>query len=218
MWRDNEVALRDFWISVRAAAGSISPKVTVDSPSLDAARIEHILARATLWLTPAAVRGFDEGDFGFLSPGERQALSSSVEGFRLIASQVPPKGPATDDQIQAAMPHFRRILEILRPDKFGDDESFHVGKILEQQLENRFPEWVRDFKIETGYDANGDPAIWIWVVVDDDAVQQKEFPENTRSVRNTVEEILRELGVTRWPYVRFRTVSEQPASQEHDQQ
>jgi len=205
------MSLRDFWISVRLGAGLISPKASVDSATLDANQMERILRGADLWLTPKAVEGFDEGDFGFLTPDERSRLAEHVTRFREIASTVPGNAPATNDQVRQALPELRAILEIIRPDKYGDPDAFVLGKRLEQQVQGDLPEWVRELRVETGHDASGDPALWVWVEVEDDAMTDEGFTRRIRQVKTLLENALRTISPDRWPYVRFRTVSEQQA-------
>jgi hypothetical protein len=113
----------------------------------------------------------------------------------------------------AALPPFRRIVEILRPDKYADLDALVIGKRVEQLLRGRLPDWVRELVFETGNDAVlGEPAIWIWVEVDDDAAAEDVFSENTRSVRDVLQPAVRKLAIDRWPFIRFRTTSEQRPS------
>jgi hypothetical protein len=206
-------SLREFWISVRTAARMMSPKATVDSPKLDANQYERILRQADLWLTPRAVAGFERANLEFLDNEERKQLMDCVEHFRDTAAQVPPAAPASNEQVQAARPSFQCILEILRPDKYGDSEALVIGKQLEQALKGRLPPWCQDFRIETGEDANGDSAIWIWVEVDDSAIQKDVLTANFGLLQEQIEGTLRQLGVERWPYIRLRTVSEQRSAE-----
>lgn len=203
-------------MSVRTGASFVLPSATVDSPKLDATRIEAMLRGAHIWLTPKSVEGYEESDFGFLSVDERARLTQGVNDFVAVARQVPPDQPATDEQVQTALPAFRCVLEVLRPDKYGDVEALTIGKRIEQHLAGNLPDWVNGLRFETGDDANGDPAIWIWVEVADAAAKADVFSKNTKQVREIIEKSLRKLGIQHWPYVRFRTSSEQAESQSED--
>lgn len=205
------MSLRDFWISVRTGAGLVSPKATVDSATLDANQMERILRGADLWLTPKAVEGFDEGDFGFLTADERSRLAEHVTRFRTVASTVPGDAPARNEQVREALPDLRGILDIIRPDKYGDPDALVLGKKLEQQVHASLPAWVRDLRVETGLDASGDPAAWVWVEMEDAATTDEGFSRRIRQVKSLLENALRTISPDRWPYVRFRTVSEQQA-------
>jgi hypothetical protein len=209
---EGSVSLRDFWISVRIGSGLVSPTAVVDSPRLDVTKIQRALDRADLWLTPSIVKGFDEKDFDFLSDDERARLALLVNRFRAIANTVPETAPATVEQVKKARPELQGILDIVRPDKYGDPEALVLGKKLEQQVQGRLPAWVKELRFETGNDASGDPALWIWVEVEDVAAKKDVLTANFEQVRELLEGAVRSLGVERWPYIRLRTVSEQQAA------
>lgn len=208
------MSLKDFWMSVRTGARFIAPRATADSPRLDSAAIESTLRRATIWLTPKSVEGFNPEDFLFLSDHEQKTLRDAVSKFLVLARQVPPGRPATEQQIQQALPLFLRIVEILRPDHFADSEAFVIGKKVEQQLAGQIPQSVLELRFETGKDASGGPALWIWVVFKDEAAKKDVFLPNARNVRELLENSVSELGFEQWPYVRFRTDSELKPSEQ----
>jgi hypothetical protein len=206
------MALEDFWRSVKAGASLLDPRVRVGTgaSSLDPDHLQRLFRNAVIWLTPASVAGFDPRDFTFLSPSERKELKACVEGFRRVAETVPGDGPATDEQIKAALPRFLRILEILRPDANPDVESFRASKLLENL---RLPDEVRDdvvrFIHEFDVDSTGDPGIWVWVILKDEVIERPTFFEDTEKIRRYIVDALFRQGVHLRPYIRFRTVSEQ---------
>jgi len=206
------VSLRDFWTSVQSAARMVAPRAFEDSPKLDASRIEHTLRKSNHWLTPSAIEGFDPAEFSFLSEEERRALSDSVARFLQVAESVPANAPPTETQVAKALPHFARIVEILRPDKYSGLDAFVLGKQLERSLNGKLPAWVRELRFESGTDATGDRGLWIWVEVDDSAVTGDDaYTQNLRPVINLLETTVRRLSPDWWPYVHIRTVSEQQA-------
>jgi hypothetical protein len=167
--------------------------------------LERRLANAVPWLTPAAVEGFDPGDFSFLSPEEREDLKCAVEEFRRVTATVPERGPATDEQIRAGEEAFGRILRILRPDENPDVEALRASKILENL---RFPEVVKIVRtFDT--DATGDPAIRVWVILKDEAAERPAYFEDAVRIRDQIDLALRRHGIRLWPYIHFRTASEQ---------
>ncbi len=203
------MALQDFWISVRTSARMIAPTVTADSPRINTGDIERILRGAVIWLTPKSVEGFNERDFDFLSDGERKELSDSVRQFVSVARQVDPRKPASDSQIQEALPHFRRIVEILGGNKYADPDGFVLGKMIERQIAGRMPESVLELRFETGEDSSGDEALWVWVVFKDEVAENEDvLLSNVNDVREILRDAVRQLGIKRWPYVRFRTNSD----------
>lgn len=81
------------------------------------------------------------------------------------------------------------------------------------QVENDWPELVEAWDVEVGYDATGDPAVWVWVVLRDDAMT-KALPAQTRDalqerVREVVHRAVASTDVM--VYVRFRSVTEHQA-------
>lgn len=200
--------LEDFLTNVSISAGQLAPTVIADSPRLDTADIEDALRKTVLWLTPKAVVGFDPADFVFLPPSELKSLTESVERFRNIARQVPADRPATDEQIQQAFPEFLRIVEILRPDKYADPDALEIGKKVEERLAGRLPAAIWELRFETDEDSSGEPAVWIWVILKDDAVRKDVFQTNVTVIRKLLADTVTELGFKQWPYVHFRTDSE----------
>ncbi len=85
------------------------------------------------------------------------------------------------------------------------EEDRRIRQVLSRR---RLPELIRDFKIEFGTDLTGDPAVTIWLIVDDDPNPTKRvLDETTRFVRETESELM-ELGLRHWPYIRFSPASE----------
>jgi hypothetical protein len=204
------MALRKFWISVRTAAGMMRPRAAVDSPRLDADTIERYLRGAVFWLTPSSVDGYEgPGEFDFLPEEERHLLADGVEQFLGAARRVDQHGPATDEQIEAGLAGFRKVLEVVRPDKYADFDAFLIGKRIENQARDELPAWVRELVFETGYDASGAEALWIWAEVEDDAARDQSIPDNFLVIRDILGRAANQVCPERWPYVRLRTVSEQ---------
>lgn len=190
-------------------------RVSADSPGLnaDAERTASVLRRATFWLTPKSVDGYDPNDFDFLPDEERERLTERVRQFREAASKAPDNAPATDEQIRDAMPKFDGVLEIVRPDKYADLDSFIVGKKIEREVSGKLPEWVRGLFFETGFDVSEEPALWIWVEVDDKALDEKEILRRFDSVREELRTAASRICPERWPFIRLRETSEREASE-----
>jgi hypothetical protein len=204
------MAFRSFWNSVRTVARMLAPQVVADSPRIDGQSIERALQRATLWLTPRAVDGFDEADFDFLAPEERARLAQLVSDFRAVASTVSPRAAASEETMKQALPLFRDIILALEWDRYGDAEVYRLGKQIEHELKSDWPEELAELRFWTGPDHTGDPGIWILGLVKDDAASTDEqFLNCTRSLRPLIESTARTVASDRWPYVSFRSVGEQ---------
>jgi len=137
-------------------------------------------------------------------------LKQNVERFLRVAEQVPPTKPATSSQVKEAAAAFRAMLKTLEPYLPTDDETQQIRKALRSIS---FPKnVVLTWTFEVGADSTGDPAIWIWVIVDDQAAKHEEFFTKTaREVEGEIRAALSAAGVARWPYIHFRTGSEQRA-------
>ncbi len=71
------------------------------------------------------------------------------------------------------------------------------------------PPFVNEIRHLLDTDHAGDPAVRIWVIVDDDTAAGPDFISTAEQVQATIVEALREAEIGRWPYVHFRGYSEQ---------
>jgi len=203
------MALHEFWTNVRIGVGLMSPQAIADSPRIDTATIENALRRATLWLTPQAVAGFEESDFPFLPEDERVRLAILVKDFRDLAGTVSPTEPAAKDVVDSAMPLFREIVEMLEFDRYGDAEAYKLGKQIEQALGPHRPAELAELRFNTGLDHSGDPALWIWAFLTDEVSENDEtFLKAARRLRGILDPIARRVAPDRWPYLAFRPITE----------
>jgi len=205
-WRP-VMSFHEFWIGVRTNVTLNTASTSVDSLELDPSRIQVMLDKGKISLTSNSIEVFDANDFGFLEEQERQQLVNGVEHLRAIATEGPAEVGAKDQKVSKAQSDLQSIIAVLRPDKYGDPEAFRIGKETERELRGEFGEHVRNFRFETSEDANGDPAVWVWVIVNDTAAKKEVFSE----IRERLQKVLRKVAPDRWPYIRFRTVSEQQA-------
>lgn len=210
------MSLFDFWISVRIGAQMVAPpRVVVDSPHLDAGRIEQMLRTTDPWLTPEVVAGFDERDFSFLPDDERGHLARLVADFRAVAETVSPTGPAPRDAVERALPLFRDIVRSLEFDRYGDAEAFRLGKLIERGIAPRRPPELAELRFNTGLDHSGDPALWIWAFLSDEVSDtDARFLETAQTLRDLLHSAARRVAPDRWPYISFRSLAEQLESLE----
>lgn len=204
------MSLHDFWTNVRMGARLIVPQAFVDAPPLNADDLTARLRSATLWLTPQAVDGFDAADFTFLPATERTELSKWVKEFQDTAAAVNPTAPAPQEVVEKALPLFRNIVQTLEFDRYNDDEAFRLGKLIEQEISRYRPPELADFRFKTGRDHTGDPGLWIWVFLSDEASKtDDEFLETVRRLRGLLDPVARRVAPDRWPYLSFRALAEQ---------
>ena len=67
------------------------------------------------------------------------------------------------------------------------------------------PARVSSWQVETGPDATDDPAVWVWVMLEDEEVDFQTRSRLREVVRNQVRH---EIDDGSWVYVRFRGASE----------
>ena len=72
--------------------------------------------------------------------------------------------------------------------------------IRELQQKEAWGSVVADWKVETGNDPFDDPAIWVWVILE----EMQEFEQRDK-IRGQVLETIAGSGESRWVYVRFST-------------
>ena len=71
---------------------------------------------------------------------------------------------------------------------------------------------VEKLEFETGLDSEGEPANWIWVVINAKAPKKAWSWESREHIRSVVRDKLKEADVTDWAYVRFRGADEEAPS------
>lgn len=71
------------------------------------------------------------------------------------------------------------------------------------------PSFVTEIRHALDNDWSGDPGVWIWVILRDDVAGSPQIVEQTQPVRSAIVQALRDAGISRWPYLRFRGQSEQ---------
>lgn len=83
-------------------------------------------------------------------------------------------------------------------------ESETVRRILNRWQK---PPNVRDVDWEFGEDSAGEPALWIWLIVDDDPQPSAQSITGLNRFVTDIRGDLLRAGLRYWPYVRFRPAS-----------
>ncbi len=188
------MALSEFVESVRIGAGFLSPEVWADSAYQPSEKISRALQLADIWLTPAVVNGFSESDFVSLTVEDRARLREAVEGFRAIASCVNSSGPASQDQVDQALPHFLTILDIVRP-YIANKEALAVRRAVWSACE-KYQDWIPSFDFKLDWDSVGDPGVWVWLILNDDVdVMTRGVQLQLSEVRRTIRSELSKAGI-----------------------
>jgi len=86
------------------------------------------------------------------------------------------------------------------------DELERIKDAVEQL---QLPDYVRDVKYKLRDDWTGEPAVSIFVILDDAEVEKESFGPNSIDIGNQIFDAVMALGTERWPFVRFRSESEE---------
>jgi len=202
------MAKTEFLHNLKTARNLFFHRVQTDGAGVDPQNVEAQVARAAIWLTPSSVKGFDVRDFRELPEESRRELVENVDRFLQVARKTASARPPTAAQVTVGMGAFLKVLNILAPYVKAEAELTQVRSALENL---RLPKSVLTWNCELGADSTGDPAVWVWVFVDDQAAHETDFPEMAAEIERKVREALAAAGITRWPYVRFRAAAEQRA-------
>lgn len=198
------MALNEFWNNIRRAYHDLEPTRVHWQ---DTRRVTY--KRLDLWATAQCLQGYDSADFSFLSDDEQKALRKAVDKLRSVIAKVPVDTPVPRKQAAIGAQALQQIADIMGLAKYSTPEAFKVAKVIENAMARRRPKWVHSFRCESGHDANGDPAIWIWVIAADDTVLHG-HREKLNSLRQELQRVTRDaVGVEYWPYIRFQTQAEQ---------
>ncbi len=71
------------------------------------------------------------------------------------------------------------------------------------------PTYVTEIRFALDNDWAGDPAVRFWVIMQDAIADSEEILEHAEPVRSTILHALRDAEISRWPFLRFRSQSEQ---------
>jgi len=82
-----------------------------------------------------------------------------------------------------------------------------VRRIHELVKRHRFPADVRSFEVNFGRDSTGDPAVWIWFLVQDDNNPSEEKIDGLNQFANSVRSDLLKADLRYWPYIDFRAAA-----------
>ena len=157
------------------------------------------------WLTPASVDGLTDADFVTLPTVQRRELFRCANEFRVIADATPHVDVA---QKQAAEAALKKVWELLRP--YRTKESKAIGDVLWAAWQDeRMQDWVPTFDYQLGEDWSGDPAVRVWLILDDgvDTLAAK-TRESVSRFELLVRARLQDAEIDRYPFVWTRLWSQ----------
>ncbi len=199
----------EFLTHFRAASLFLQPWKYDDGAPPTPEQLADARKYAHLWLTTDAVQGFDISGFYGLSADQRRDIEGLIEGFRAVAAQVPPGGQPTDEQVRQARERFLAIYRVVGKYLFHEVSQEVIPAIEHTLAEDWVPDFVVRYDCEVGTDSTGDPAVWVWLIVTDEATKDDRVFQSLGPLRNAIMQSLRARGVDSWVYLSVRTVSEQ---------
>ncbi len=209
------MSLERFWNEVRRGASFYPGGHTPDAPRMDSTAVECGLRSKTDWVSPYSVTGYDEVEFGFLSPPERTRLTAAVTNFRAVVRPRNPFRPErpTVAEMETVLPYFRDILLLLEFHRFRDAEAFRIGKTVEAEIAPFRPPELTELRFHTGYDSTGDLALWIWGFVSAACPRREDGWADTTHLDRGLSEVARRVAPELYPFISFRDLCppEQPA-------
>src|SRR4051794_17234333 len=84
-----------------------------------------------------------------------------------------------------------------------------VGRLRAAMKAVRLPKVVKTWIYRFGQDSTDVPAVWIWLILDDDAPDADAFAPIMMRLSREIHRALQDAGLDHWPYLHVRTVSEQ---------
>lgn len=204
------MALSKFLAAVRRAAGSLLsyPMSTLNGVQpISMSRWGQEAERsAATWLSPTVVEQYAEDDFAFLPSEQRDRLTEAVSEFRRMASEA--TTTADPELVRKAIPHLLLLMTHLG-EFLGDADAEKVASVL-TATRPQFPAYVHGAILRLGNDHSGDPAVWIWLILEDDVdIESRSVQEDLFRIRGVIRDQLVLAGVTRWPFISVRTRTEQ---------
>jgi len=208
------MSLQEVWGQVGAGISSLLRTNAVDGPRLTPQQIEDALRSRHDWLTVKSLSTFDPKDFQFLESQQLTRLTELVQEFRAVTATLRRWVPATESQIEQAIPLVREMIQLFEYDRYSDPEALRIGKLIERNLGPDRPKWLADLYFKTGVDWMGNPSLRIWAIVEDEALEGDDGQGNARFLETALTEVTREVEPERWPFLGIRTVSEMIEIQE----
>jgi hypothetical protein len=156
-------------------------------------------------LTPDLVRDYAEGDFQFLAPAQRAELRDRVARFKQLAESVRGRAPSATEVREG----YELVVEMngLLGQHVGESEE--LQRIAEAIRPVPSPDYVVGVDCRLDTDWSGDPAVRIWLVLNDDVeIESLAVQDELHPVRRGYHEAIQRAGIDRWPYIGVRTRSE----------
>jgi len=189
-----------------------------DEPGANADALDAAAARVwKLWLIPGLFDGFDPTEWR-LTVNEQSLIRDYVSRYREVTEHFHTTGTdPTAAELSPARIAFRHVYRILRaflfaPYLFSPDLiALHrdCRRIVLDPNDPGVGRWAVSADLLFGNDSVGDPALFVWVVVPDQAADNDTFWEDWEPMRMRLQQRLWDrVDAGRHVYLSVRTVGE----------
>src|SRR4051794_16538282 len=122
---------QEFLQSLRMARNMFFHGVGSQAALEDTRDLEAQLSRASIWLTPSSVKGFDPSEFKELSPDVREQLKDRVRQFLDVVEHIRPNEHPTQDEARRGTEALLDVVRILDPYLWTSIEAKKIREVLE---------------------------------------------------------------------------------------
>ncbi len=201
------MVVTDFIHQFRIAATMLSPWEYESGDFAKADLDDFALRSRHVWWSREAVEGLDPAAFPRLSPSEKAELIVLKDRF---LENVARSKFADDSELLAARDALLAIFKIVATRLYNPDVE-KAARVLSRLIrEPKYGGWLKAFDISFEDDWAGEPAIFVWIVVEDSAPDDPEFRPAYSQFKMDVYQGLVSKGVPDlFVYVKLRTVGEQ---------
>lgn len=201
------MAFHKFVSAIQAARGVLFGRMNqaIHTPPTDVSRWWDVVRdTADIWLTPKIVEDYDDTEFQFLPPEQQAKLGRLVDAFRQLTATA--KEAPTEAQLKEGFNLLTEINHVIAPSA-GEDPD--LRRIIDVIRSVPWPDYVFGADFRLGNDSTGDPAVWIWLLLNDDVeIESRAVQDELGRVRRAYLDEIQKAGINRWPYVSVRTRSE----------
>lgn len=170
--------------------------------------LEQARKSMRLWFHEEVIKQYRPRDFLYLPEKQRENLDRAIQNFKEIVSIYHCAEFIDDETVSHGVAAFLEIYNILKDYIWGEElaSAFtEIDKIISGHVDG---ELVKGVYLQLGEDATDEPAVWLWILVDEDATQLEDFQVRYRNIKRMIQNRFDDKGLP-YCYVHLRTIGEQ---------
>jgi hypothetical protein len=201
------MAVAELLYQFRLAAAMLAPWEYADGKFGRENLDDFALRGKRIWWRREVVEGLDEALFSDLDHDEKEKLESEKSKF---LREIGGADSAAPDRVLAARDAFLAIYGIVGA-KLTHEKVVAAVRYLGELIREKYRgDWFVRFHVRFENDWSGDPAIYVWLIVDDRTMDDPSFQRQYRGVLRDVQKGLESFGGERhFVYHRVRTIGDQ---------